>query len=328
MKIVLADYDPAWPDLFRTEAQRVRSVLGDRVVELWHAGSTSVPGLAAKPIVDIVLGLPDSADDAAYVPDLAAAGYVLRIREPHWYEHRVFKGPETDINLHVFTAGCVEIRRMLTFRDWLRANPQDRDLYAATKRELARREWARVQEYADNKSRVVFEILTRAGWTDAVDVRPEPLESPTSLQLIQALNTELAARYPEDGATHFRLDTQEVSDGNGVFLVAYVRCEPVGCGALRRVDKRTGEIKRMYVRQDLRGRGVSKAILEALEAHARALDLRRLVLETGQRQAEALGLYAKAGFSRIPAFGEYVNSPLSVCMEKLLTETAGQAADL
>ena len=87
---------------------------------LEHAGSTSVPGLAAKPRIDIMLAVPDSADEPSYVPALEAAGYVLRIREPDWYEHRVFKGPDTDVNLHVFSAGCPEIARMLLFRDWLR----------------------------------------------------------------------------------------------------------------------------------------------------------------------------------------------------------------
>lgn len=327
MRIVLADYDPAWPAIFRTEADRVRAVLGDRAVDLWHAGSTSVRGLPAKAIIDMVLALPDSSDDAAYVPDLEAAGYVLRIREPHWFEHRVFKGPQADINLHVFTAGCSEIQRMLVFRDWLRANPADRDLYAATKRELAKHEWGRVQDYADRKSQIVYEILVRAGWTDAVEVRPEPLASPASQELIEALNAELSARYPEQGANHFILDAQEVSDGNGIFLVAYVRSEPVGCGALRRIEPGTGELKRMYVRPEFRRRGVSKAVLEALEAHARALGLLRLVLETGQRQAEALVLYAKAGFKAIPAFGEYVVSPLSVCMEKVLEQPAGSQAN-
>ncbi len=131
-------------------------------MRLEHAGSTSVEGLPAKPIVDMVLEVPDSADEAAYAPDLEAAGYVLRIREPDWYEHRVFKGPDTNINLHVFTAGCEETDRMLLFRDWLRANDADRALYADTKRELAARDWKYVQQYADAKTAIVAEIMARA----------------------------------------------------------------------------------------------------------------------------------------------------------------------
>jgi GrpB-like predicted nucleotidyltransferase (UPF0157 family) len=160
--IEICGYDPAWPVLFAREAERVRRVLGDRVVRLEHAGSTSVPGLPAKPIIDMVLEVPDSADEPVYVPALEAAGYVLRIREPDWFEHRLFKGPDTNVNLHIFSAGCPEADRMLLFRDWLRVDAADREYYAATKRELARRSWTYVQQYADAKSDVVAEIMTRA----------------------------------------------------------------------------------------------------------------------------------------------------------------------
>jgi GrpB-like predicted nucleotidyltransferase (UPF0157 family) len=160
--IYLADYDPAWPRLFAREAERVRAVLGDRVLLLEHVGSTSVPGLAAKPRIDMLLVVPSSADEPAYVPAMEAAGYVLRIREPDWYEHRVFKGPDTDINLHVFSPGCSEVERMRRFRDWLRTHPADRALYERTKRELARKEWKYTQHYADAKTAVVEEILARA----------------------------------------------------------------------------------------------------------------------------------------------------------------------
>jgi GrpB-like predicted nucleotidyltransferase (UPF0157 family) len=160
--IALADYDPAWPTLFAREADRIRATLGSTAVLVEHAGSTSVPGLAAKPIIDIVLAVPDSADEQAYVPALEAAGYVLRAREPDWFEHRMLKGPDTDINLHVFTAGASEIDRMLLFRDWLRANDGDRDDYLRVKRDLAQRTWRHVQHYADAKSAIVAEIVARA----------------------------------------------------------------------------------------------------------------------------------------------------------------------
>jgi GrpB-like predicted nucleotidyltransferase (UPF0157 family) len=162
-QIELAAYDASWPALYEREAQRVNAVLGDRVLRLDHVGSTSVPGLPAKPIIDMLLVVADSASEDAYVPPMEKAGYVLRIREPDWYEHRLFKGPDTNINLHVFSTGCVEIDRMLGFRDHLRSSESDRALYAQTKRELASRHWKYVQEYADAKTEVVEAIIARAG---------------------------------------------------------------------------------------------------------------------------------------------------------------------
>jgi GrpB-like predicted nucleotidyltransferase (UPF0157 family) len=160
-RIEVADYDPAWPGLFQREADRIRAVLGQRVVQLEHVGSTSVPGLAAKPIIDILLVVPDSGDEPAYVPDLEAAGYVLVIREAEW-QHRVLKGPDTNVNLHVHSPGSPEIQRYLSFRDRLRSDPADRERYQRVKRELARRDWRYVQQYADAKTEVVEEIIARA----------------------------------------------------------------------------------------------------------------------------------------------------------------------
>ena len=164
--VLLADYDPGWTTAFEREAARIRGVLGDQVRLLEHAGSTSVPGLAAKPIIDVVLAVPDSTDEDAYVPPMEAAGYVLRIREPDWFQHRLFKGSDlasnVASNIHVFTVGTTEIHRMLAFRDWLRSHDDDRLLYERTKRDLAAREWKYVQHYADAKSLVVAAIMARA----------------------------------------------------------------------------------------------------------------------------------------------------------------------
>ncbi len=160
--IQIFDYDHDWPRLFAREARRIQTVLGERIVLLEHVGSTSVPGLAAKPRIDMLLIVANSADEASYVPDLEAAAYVLRIREPDWYEHRLFNGPDTDINLHVFSSGSPEIERMLLFRDWLSNNTADRQLYEHAKRELARKAWKYMQNYADAKTMVVEEIIARA----------------------------------------------------------------------------------------------------------------------------------------------------------------------
>ena len=161
-QIQIMDYDPLWPEVFRREADRIRTLLGCRALQIEHTGSTSVLALAAKPIIDILLVVTDSSEEPAYVPILERAGYALRLREPNWHEHRMFKGPAADINLHVFSSGCPEINRILNFRDWLRSNATDRDLYERTKRDLAEKEWADVQDYADAKTAVIEEILARA----------------------------------------------------------------------------------------------------------------------------------------------------------------------
>jgi GrpB-like predicted nucleotidyltransferase (UPF0157 family) len=138
-------------------------------MRLEHTGSTSVPGLAAKPVIDMTLVVHDSSDESAYVPQLEAVGYRLVIREPHWFEHRVYKGPDTNVNLHTFSPGCPEIDRMVGFRDWLRTHDDDRELYERTKRELATRTWQYVQHYADAKTAVVEAIIARAAATSRVD---------------------------------------------------------------------------------------------------------------------------------------------------------------
>jgi GrpB-like predicted nucleotidyltransferase (UPF0157 family) len=161
-RLRIVEYDASWPELFEREAARIRAVLGERALRIEHTGSTSVPGLAAKPIVDMLLVVADSANEATYLPDLESAGYVLRIREPDWYEHRVFKGPDTDVNLHVLTIGCEEIDKIVLFRDWLRAHPADRELYEQTKRALVQRDWQYTQQYADAKTEVIEAIIARA----------------------------------------------------------------------------------------------------------------------------------------------------------------------
>jgi GrpB-like predicted nucleotidyltransferase (UPF0157 family) len=169
-RIELIDYDPAWPRQYEMVAARIRVALGDTAIILEHAGSTAVPGLAAKPIIDVVLGVPDATDEAAYVPALEAAGFRLAIREPEWFEHRLFRGRDPRVNLHTFSADSEEIPRMLTFRDWLRTHPADRQRYETEKRRLAGQTWGTVQDYADAKTDVVREIVARARGAPATDV--------------------------------------------------------------------------------------------------------------------------------------------------------------
>jgi ribosomal protein S18 acetylase RimI-like enzyme len=141
-------------------------------------------------------------------------------------------------------------------------------------------------------------------------------DEPIAKRLILALNAELEERYPEDGANHFRLETDEVSGDRGVFLVAYLGEEPIACGAIRRLGEEDAEIKRMYVDPGTRGSGVGRRMLDELVSHGREFGAKRIVLETGKRQIEALALYKRAGFEPIPRFGEYANSPFSLCLAK------------
>jgi putative acetyltransferase len=158
--------------------------------------------------------------------------------------------------------------------------------------------------------------MTQARGAGAIEIRSEQLTSEAANLLIAELNAELLQTYPEPGATHFRLDPDEVGPGRGVFLVAYENDRPVACGAVRRIDQDAAELKRMYVVPSFRRRGISRFLLEGLEAEARRLGVKRVVLETGVRQQAALALYTSAGFRSIPPYGEYVTSPLSVCLAK------------
>jgi len=154
-----------------------------------------------------------------------------------------------------------------------------------------------------------------------IELRRSQLASEIAQSLIAALNAELESRYPEEGANFFSIDPEEVSEGRGAFFVAYVGDEPVGCGAVRRIAPTVAEIKRMYVVPTARVCGVGRQIVAKLESIARELGATQLVLETGARQPEALAMYTRAGFTRIPLFGEYINTPhpeLTICMGKYL----------
>ena len=164
--IELTPYDPRWPSRYAALEREIRAALGTKVLALEHVGSTAVPALSAKPVIDIVLAVSESADEGSYVPALEGLGYLLKIREPNWFEHRLLKTPAADVNLHVFSHGCEEIARLLAFRDWLRSHEDDRKLYECTKQELAARTWRYMQNYADAKSEVVNEILARARGVD------------------------------------------------------------------------------------------------------------------------------------------------------------------
>jgi GrpB-like predicted nucleotidyltransferase (UPF0157 family) len=164
-KITVSAYDPGWPARFAQAEKRIRAALGERVLALEHIGSTAVPGLAAKDRVDIDLIVADPAAEDDYVPALAAAGFTLRTREPHWYEHRCLWTSDHDVNLHVFGPDCDEYLRHLVLRDWLRAHPEDRQAYAAGKYRAAAAHPMSMSAYVQAKAEVIVAILRRAGLT-------------------------------------------------------------------------------------------------------------------------------------------------------------------
>jgi GrpB-like predicted nucleotidyltransferase (UPF0157 family) len=159
--IIIEDYDPAWADRFAAVSSLLGEALSGLVTAIEHVGSTSVPGLPAKPIIDIDLLIGDTADESRYLPALEEHGYRLVLREPWWYGHRMLVSPAEDVHLHVWPAGAPEPVRHRLFRDWLRAHPADRDLYAATKRRLARDTVHRPGDYSLAKNDVIDDIYMR-----------------------------------------------------------------------------------------------------------------------------------------------------------------------
>ena len=162
MNIVLYDYDTSWPAHFSQIRTQILGALRDAALAVEHVGSTSIPGLCAKPVIDVLLVVSDSSDEAAYAHRLEECGFKLHHREPEWHEHRLFKFSSPAANIHVFSSGCSEIERMVCFRDFLRSDTHARQTYESKKRELAQREWTRVQEYADAKGEVVEGLLNEA----------------------------------------------------------------------------------------------------------------------------------------------------------------------
>ena len=160
--IEIVGHNPIWQKTFLEHANNLAGVLGDAALLIEHIGSTSVPGLAAKPIIDILLVVEDSGDEASYLSEMEAGGYGLRVREPDFHEHRMFRTPERDVHIHVFSHGASEIERVLTFRDRLRRNSDERRRYENTKRKLAAQSWPNMNVYAEAKTEVIEDIIAVA----------------------------------------------------------------------------------------------------------------------------------------------------------------------
>lgn len=153
--------DPSWAEAYGVTRERPCSALGDRVIAVEHVGSTAVPRLWAKPVIDVDLAVADSADEGSWLPELEVAGFVLRVREPEWEEHRLVRGHAPASNVHVFSRGAREPRRHLMFRDWLRTHPDDRDHYSAVKREVAARGFTDGMLYNNAKAGYVYDLYEK-----------------------------------------------------------------------------------------------------------------------------------------------------------------------
>ena len=169
-EVNLHEYDNTWPTKFRIHADIIKDALGQVALLIEHIGSTSVPNLAAKPIIDILLVVRNSGNEALYLPALECAGYELRVREPDFDEHRMMRTAERDVHLHIFSSGSQEIDRYLIFRNRLRNSTHDRARYEALKRSLAKRDWVDINDYAKSKSQVVESIIS-AGRHERKDSR-------------------------------------------------------------------------------------------------------------------------------------------------------------
>ena len=157
--VIIEPYNPLWPEAFTELAVAIQRAVGSRALSLDHIGSTSVPGLAAKPIIDIVLTVEQVANESHYLRQLEAAGFTLRVREEG---HRMFRTPDRAVHLHVFSAGDPAVTNYLDLRDWLRVDARDRELYASTKKRLAQRQWPDMNYYAEAKTDVISRILAHA----------------------------------------------------------------------------------------------------------------------------------------------------------------------
>jgi GrpB-like predicted nucleotidyltransferase (UPF0157 family)/L-amino acid N-acyltransferase YncA len=315
--VTLVDYDPAWPELYAREAARIRAALGPRARRIEHVGSTSVPGLIAKPLIDIVLAVANSANEAAYLPALEAAGYVLRIREPDWHAHRLFNGPDTAVNVHVFGVGSSEIARMTRFRDRLRASRADRDRYAAAKRELAGRRWAYVQSYADAKTDVVEEIVARAL---APVIRPIAVADAPALAALYAANRDYLRPFEPRRTDRFftvaeqteraRAEIANVQAGRRYAHVILDGSDVAGIIAIDNIIRGAGQMATLgyWVDQARAGRGLGTAAVAAtVETAFGQLGLHRVQAGTLLDNRASQRVLEKNGFDRIGMAPRYLN---------------------
>jgi GrpB-like predicted nucleotidyltransferase (UPF0157 family) len=157
--LLLRDHDPHWSEVYVEHERRIQAALGPAAAQIEHIGSTSVPGLAAKPVIDVLVTVEDVTAEEDYLDQLLEAGYQLRVREPG---HRMVRTPARDVHVHVVAVGDQAADDYLLFRDRLRADREDRDLYERTKRALIEQDWADMNAYAEAKTGVIAEVKERA----------------------------------------------------------------------------------------------------------------------------------------------------------------------
>ena len=293
-EIVIADYDPEWPRRFDGERDRLAQALGAAALRIEHVGSTSVPGLAAKPIVDVLVTVADVTDESSYRPALERAGYELRVREP---EHRMFRTPARDVHVHVWNERDPEVDRYLVFRDRLRESPADRAEYEQLKRSLAQREWSDMNHYADAKGPLIEEILGRAKRSHIRRARSS--DAPAVALLLGDLG------YPTDEHDAAAQLARVLDRDDASVLVYDDDGEPAGLIAYHVFDliyrpRPQCRITALSVRADRRRRGIARALLEAVEAIALERGCVRVELTTRPGRADALSFYEACGFEDRP----------------------------
>ena len=290
-KIVIADYDPEWPRRFEVERERIAGALGAGALRIEHIGSTSVLGLAAKPIVDVLVAVSDVGDESSYGPALERAGYELRVREP---EHRMYRTPERDVHVHVWNEHDPEVARHLAFRDHLRESAADRIEYERLKRALAEREWSDMNHYADAKGPLIEAILERAHIRRAQS---------SDARAVAGLLGDLG--YPtevDDAAAQLGrlLDRDDAA-----VLVYEDGGEPVGLITYHVFDllyrpRPQCRITALAVRADRRRQGIARSLLETVEAIALERGCFRVELTTHPGRDDARHFYKACGYEDRP----------------------------
>ncbi|HET7050712.1 MAG TPA: GNAT family N-acetyltransferase [Solirubrobacteraceae bacterium] len=293
-EIVIADYDPEWPRRFEAERERIGAALGGGALRIEHIGSTSVPGLAAKPIVDVLVAVSHVSDESSYGPALERAGYELRVREP---EHRMYRTPARDVHVHVWNEGDPEVDRHLVFRDRLRASPDDRSEYERLKRSLAQRDWSDVNHYADSKGPLIAAILNRVKRSHIRRARSSDADAVAGLLGHLGYPTDVHAASAQLGRLLDRDDAGVLvyDDGGG----------PVGLITYHVFDliyrpRPHCRITALAVSAQRRREGIARALLDAVQAIARERACFRIELTTRPDRADALRFYEACGFAERP----------------------------